>query len=70
MIQQSYFFDIQYSLLQHNIFKLEIKLYLLSTGTIDHDELFLRNLLSEQMYVFSFSLNFQVLQIRICGQVT
>jgi hypothetical protein len=48
MIQQSYFFDIQYSLLQNNIFKLEIKLYLLSTGTIDHDELFLRNLLSEQ----------------------
>ena len=52
MIQQSYFFDIQYSLLQNNIFKLEIKLYLLSTGTIDHDELFLRNLLSEQVYVF------------------
>ena len=69
MIQQSYFFDIQYSLLQNNNFKLEIKLYLLSTGTIDHDELFLRNLLSEQVYVFSFSLNFQVLQIRICGQV-
>jgi hypothetical protein len=52
-------FDIQYSLLQNNIFKLEIKLYLLSTGTIDHDELFFRNLLSEQVYVFSFSLNFQ-----------
>ena len=59
MIQQSYFFDIQYSLLQNNIFKLEMKLYLLSTGTIDHDELFLRNLLSEQVHVFSFSLNFQ-----------
>jgi hypothetical protein len=44
-------FDIQYSLLQNNIFKLEIKLYLLSTGTIDHDELFFRNLLSEQVYV-------------------
>ena len=59
MIQQSYFFDIQYSLLQNNIFKLEIKLYLLSTGTIDHDELFFRNLLSEQVYVFTFSFNFQ-----------
>ena len=60
MIQQSYFFDIQYSLLQNNIFKLEIKLYLLSTGTIDHDELFLRNLFTEQVcffpshYIFKF----------------
>ena len=58
MIQQSYFFDIQYSLLQNNIFKLEIKLYLLSTGTIDHDELFLRNLLSEQVYVFFLLIKF------------
>ena len=70
MIQQSYFFDIQYSLLQHNIFKLEINLYLLSTGTIDHDELFLRNLLSEQVYVFFLLIKFSiVLQIGICGQV-
>jgi hypothetical protein len=59
MIQQSYFFDIQYSLLQNNICKLEIKLCLLSTSTIDHDELFFRNLPSEQVYVFSFSFNFQ-----------
>jgi hypothetical protein len=69
MIQQSYFFDIQYSLLQNNIFKLEIKLYLLSTGTIDHDELFFRNLLSKQVYVFFIFVKFSiVLQIRICGQ--
>ena len=70
MIQQSYFFDIQYSLLQNNIFKLEIKLYLLSTGIIDHDELFFRNLLSEQVCVFFLLIKFSiVLQIRICGQV-
>jgi len=69
MIQQSYFFDIQYSLLQNNIFKLEIKLYLLSTCTIDH-ELFFRNLNSEQVYVFFLFIKFSiVLQIRICGQV-
>ena len=49
-------FDIQYSLLQNN--KLEIKLYLLSTGTIDHDELFLRHLLSEQVYVFFLLITF------------
>jgi hypothetical protein len=62
-------FDIQYSLLQNNIFKLEIKLYLLSTGTIDHDELFFRNLLSEQVYVIFLFVKFSiVLQIRICGQ--
>jgi hypothetical protein len=70
MIQQSYFFDIQYSLLQNNIFKLEIKLYLLSTGTIDHDELFFSNLLSEQEWFFFLLIKFSiVLQIRICGQV-
>jgi hypothetical protein len=62
-------FDIQYSLLQNNIFKLEIKLYLLSTGTIDQDQLFFRNLLSEQVYVFFLFVKFSiVLQIRICGQ--
>jgi hypothetical protein len=49
---------IRYSLLQNNIFKLEIKLYLLSTGNIDHDELFLRNLLSEQVYVFFLLIKF------------
>ena len=60
-------FDIQYSLLQNN--KLEIELYLLSTGTIDDDELFFRNLLSEQVYVFFLFVKFSiVLQIRICGQ--
>jgi hypothetical protein len=42
----------------------------LSTGTIDHDEIFLRNLLSEQVYVFFLLIKFAiVLQIRICGQV-
>jgi hypothetical protein len=60
-------FDIQYSLLQNN--KPEIKLYLLSTGTIDHDELFFRNLLREQVYVFFLFVKFSiVLQIPICGQ--
>ena len=68
MIQQSYFFDIQYSLLQNNIYKLEIKLYLLSTSTIDHDEIFFRNLLSEQVYVFfPFRLIFN--SCTNCGQV-
>jgi hypothetical protein len=30
----------------------------ISTGTIDHDELFLRNLLSEQVYVFFLLIKF------------
>jgi hypothetical protein len=36
---------------------------------LDHDELFFRNLLSEQVYVFFPFVKFSiVLQIRICGQ--